>query len=1135
MFQPAVAEQVLQLALTRGLIAEEDVAVARSSAESSAVTARFGPILDQLLALGKLDESGILQLHAAVLAATTQQASTPQLGLAQTMASGPIGAPMPATVSLAGFPVPHWERYEFLELLGRGGMGAVYKARDRRLKRLVALKFIHGDDPAMVQRFMQEARAQARLDHPHICKVYEVGTVENKPYIAMELVTGPTLDRAVGQLGLDKKLRIMRDAALAVHAAHEQGIIHRDLKPGNILLERVGSDGFRPVIMDFGLARDGGSNATRGLTESGAVLGTPAYMSPEQARGDAKRLDRRSDVYSLGATLYDILVGKPPFDDQIVVNILLKVINEAPQPLRHHDPTIPPEVELIVGKCLNKEPEQRYATALALAEDIERFVSNQRITARRLSYRYRLTYWARRNRALATVAVGMLVSLLGFAGFWVRTRIVSLQKEAQAKKESELAKKLGQAVESLEWLVRTSYLLPLHDASYEKGIVRERMAAITAELDERQEGSSSLGAYALGRGHLALHEWDLAYSRLRQAEQLGYRDVELDYALGRVLGERYSRALEDARRSGDKSFFERRKAELQAEYLRPALTYLKSCHRQKTVTPTYVEGLIDFYEQRYDAAIINAHLARQQAPWLYEAAKLEGDVFLARALDQRDHGDPESAERSFKDSVNRYEQAAAIGHSDPQVYEALAEAWLRWEEMDLYGGRDPQPKLAEALRAADQALEAGPRESYGHVKKAFAYYFEAEYLQQHGSADKAKSFYLLQAENGKTGIERHPNDPYAHEVCGMAYNRLAAPSQSSQRLNRDYLAQAVPHFKEALKLNPQFPWAYNDYAVNLLLTASDQASRNQDMTASIDESLRMGRQAVALDADYLIAYTTLLTNYFIRVRFNAEHGQDPEQFVSEALDASRLAAKVNSKFLPLHLSMVTIYYYYITYKLFVGQPIGQTVNAAISEFDAMIANGHNIPPAYGYISWIDALWATQRLQKQEDPAPALAHGLAAVAACYKVAPKYPDCQAGEAQLRAVQAGWRRHQGQPFLAQLKQAHELARQASAQSPDSDDLLMVLAQLSLEVAAAGVQAGERPQVQIKEGLVAAERALEIMAGWPRALAQKGALLKLRARLESDPARRQELLRAAQSAFAEAEKGNPLLRQRILKLGEG
>jgi serine/threonine protein kinase len=207
----------------------------------------------------------------------------------------------------SSFPVEHWDRYEFQKLLGQGGMGAVYKALDKRLGRTVALKFIRGSDEQMTQRFMQEARAQSRLDHTGICHVFEVGEVEGKAYIAMQFVDGESLDKAQPGMSLTQKVQVMRDVCLAMHHAHEKGVIHRDLKPSNIMVEKRPDGSLVPVVMDFGLAREAGEG--HGLTESGAVMGTPAFMSPEQARGEARHLDRRSDVYSLGATLFDVLTA----------------------------------------------------------------------------------------------------------------------------------------------------------------------------------------------------------------------------------------------------------------------------------------------------------------------------------------------------------------------------------------------------------------------------------------------------------------------------------------------------------------------------------------------------------------------------------------------------------------------------------------------------------------------------------------------------------------------------------------------------------------------------------------------------------------------------------------------------------
>ena len=228
------------------------------------------------------------------------------------------------------FPVENWDRYEFVSVLGQGGMGVVFKARDRRLGRVVALKFIRSSDADMVARFQREARAQARIDHPAICKVFEVGEVDGKAYIAMQFVDGQSLEGAFARLRLPEKVQLIRDAAEAIHEAHRQGIIHRDIKPANIMVEQAADGRLRPVVMDFGIAREGTQNS--GLTEAGMVMGTPNYMSPEQASGAIEQIDRRSDVYSLGATLYELLTDRPPLIGDGIVDVLFKVVQVDPPP-----------------------------------------------------------------------------------------------------------------------------------------------------------------------------------------------------------------------------------------------------------------------------------------------------------------------------------------------------------------------------------------------------------------------------------------------------------------------------------------------------------------------------------------------------------------------------------------------------------------------------------------------------------------------------------------------------------------------------------------------------------------------------------------------------------------------------------
>ncbi len=320
---------------------------------------------------------------------------------------GPDTPPPPTPTSTAR--LPQSERYQVLELIGTGGMGKVYKAFDRKLKRPVALKFLRGADPALERRFLQEAQAQARVDHAHVCQVYEVGRIGEDPYIAMQFIDGKTLRDSAGDLTVPQKLLVVRDIAGAVHAAHQLGLVHRDLKPANILIERETSGKLRAFVTDFGLARD---LSQPGETLQGAMLGTPQYMAPEQAKGEHQSIDARTDVYGLGATLYEALAGRPPFEAPSQLQTLYKMLNEEPAPPRRHQPSLPAEVESIVLKCLEKDPRRRYQSARALAEDLQRALDGEPVQARPPGPAARAFRTLRRNKALAAALLALLLAVV---------------------------------------------------------------------------------------------------------------------------------------------------------------------------------------------------------------------------------------------------------------------------------------------------------------------------------------------------------------------------------------------------------------------------------------------------------------------------------------------------------------------------------------------------------------------------------------------------------------------------------------------------------------------------------------------------------------------------------------------------
>jgi WD40 repeat protein len=349
--------------------------------------------------------------------------------------------------------------YELFEKLGVGGMGVVYRARQRSANRIVALKLIRADRlhdlPAEARqqwltRFQTEAHAAARIEHDHVVAVYEVGEIGGTPFYSMRFVPGQSLADLLrtGPVTSDQAAAFLEPVARAVHCAHELGILHRDLKPGNILVDARG----RPYVTDFGLAKS--MEAAQEMTHTGDLVGTPSYMSPEQTR-DSAHVTAASDVYSLGATLYALLTGRPPFQAATPLDILEQVRSQEPVPVRQLQPKCPRDLETICLKCLQKEMDRRYSSAEALAEDLRRFQAGEPVRARPVSRRERVLKWGRRQPHLAAgAALLVFVFLAGFGGVtwqWGRAeaeRRTAIER-AEAERRTAYARAIAQA--DAEW------------------------------------------------------------------------------------------------------------------------------------------------------------------------------------------------------------------------------------------------------------------------------------------------------------------------------------------------------------------------------------------------------------------------------------------------------------------------------------------------------------------------------------------------------------------------------------------------------------------------------------------------------------------------------------------------------------
>jgi serine/threonine-protein kinase len=346
-------------------------------------------------------------------------------------------------------------KFEILEPLGRGAMGIVYKARDRELGRVVALKVLReGEDasPAVVMRFHREAELAGRLRHANIVSVHEAGEVadpglsEPVRFIAMDYIEGPTLaDQLPSFAGkTPAAVAVVETIARAIHFAHEKGIVHRDIKPANVLMDENG----QPMVTDFGLARD--VTSADGMTRSGVALGTPHYMAPEQVRGDVKHIDARTDVYALGVLLYEMASGRPPFAGGTIAEIYFRILNETPPASG-----MPRELAVIAGKAMEKEPDRRYPTAAAFADDLKRYLVGEPISARPPSVAYLLKRSMVRHRwVLAAVGAILVAASVGVAA--IASSRAAGRKEEQRRKVEPLLEKAREAVEQAE----RRFLLP---------------------------------------------------------------------------------------------------------------------------------------------------------------------------------------------------------------------------------------------------------------------------------------------------------------------------------------------------------------------------------------------------------------------------------------------------------------------------------------------------------------------------------------------------------------------------------------------------------------------------------------------------------------------------------------------------
>jgi len=731
-----------------------------------------------------------------------------------------------------------------VERLGRGGAGEVWKAWERRLGRWCAVKFPIAlpEEGAALERFAREAVVAARLSHPNIVSIHGVAEEGGRPYIVMQYVEGQSLQQAPPPL--KEALLAIRDAALAVHAAHEQGVVHRDLKPANLMRDKDG----RVLVLDFGLARL--SENGRGLSEQGVLAGTAAYMPPEQATGDPRALDRTTDVYALGATLYHLAAGRPPFDGASFAETVHKVTHEDPPRPRLFNPAISVDLETVLLKAMHKDPARRYPTALAFAEELSRVLSDEPILARRDPILYGVYRRLRRHPRLALLAALLLT--IAAAALLAGRAIARQERETSLATIRETARVSLQAALELRRAganARMEEFLPRLESAYRQALDR---APETAEVE-----------YLMGRFHRALMNDPraLEFQERALAKDPAYPPALYERVI--LASKNYGRGLRrahgietalapgpvtaDAARRADnpslEAFGERHDelVRMRDAIVRDCLALERALGGFSEASALAARGILAFHRGAIPEARELLEKAVGRDPLLEEA----WETLALAAMAPVTMGTPVDAlERAWADAERAYSEGLArdrgyLPHWLGRGGIRTARANLHWDT-----GRDPSADFAGADADFAEALRLRPSADL-FIRRSSLYTSRGSYDGRHGR--DPMPFWKKADDDLREAIRLDPRS-------GLAWSRLSynCRGRGEYLVERGRSAQgeygiAEEYIAHALEIDPRDGSAWMNRGAMLACRGMERAARGEDPREDFDRAEQAYNEALRFD------------------------------------------------------------------------------------------------------------------------------------------------------------------------------------------------------------------------------------------------------------------------------------------------
>jgi serine/threonine-protein kinase len=752
---------------------------------------------------------------------------------------------------------PRAGRYVLGPLLGQGGMGEVREAWDVVLRRSVALKILKAMDPVSLIRFVHEAQLHARVVHPHICRIYDVESAEGAPRIAMQLVRGENLADAAHRLSIRELIPLFAQVAEAVHAAHRLKLIHRDLKPSNILLEPGPDGAWLPYVCDFGLALALDEPA---LTYSMGIKGTPAFMAPEQIRGERHLIGPATDVYAMGGTLYFALFGLAPLGPTADLDLLLGR-RRAPAVLpRCPKGHLPRELETLLTKCLEPDPALRFTSMATLAEELWRLHNGVPIRTQPVGFLGRhVPFFRKHRRGWALAALGAGALLLGLV---VTQRNLSQRTEGRA----EMARFFALEAADLENDLRVEKMLPIHDLRPAYARVRRHMRDLRTRMDALGPDAEGPGLYALGRARFLLGDFPGAQQDLERAWSKGSRGPEVANLLARTLVGAQCRADSEARfNTGLPSPQWARTAQ------RVAALFTRG-RGLATEPDDYARALTAYSQRDFTQAASAAHASFLTHPWHYESASTEALSLCALGRQKYEAGDLAGAERSYRDAMEAARRFLALGQSDESVHHAFLLAGRGLAYLQRLGGTLTLATLDQLLGHGRNALNLDP--------------------DHPGLQDDFLALSILKATRmAELGQDPGPEVDAALAFLATRVQEPASPELRADRMLVNWVAAETrfargedpgPALREALKDAGHTTFMHRDFLGDLLnFKARVEAAQGLDPRPTLEAT--QARLLPLLEhAPCWSLCETAAEAYVIRATWEAQHGQNAKASLRSA-------------------------------------------------------------------------------------------------------------------------------------------------------------------------------------------------------------------------------------------------------------